>query len=88
MPLITLDQILSPLKLDPNDPLRLLMSGSLVVTGSSIFIQDNPNKPAISVSGSQFIVDSPNVSTGSININQYDTIGDQQSPDVMDVGTF
>ena len=35
MPLITLDQILSPLRLDPNDPLRLLMSGSFSVTGSS-----------------------------------------------------
>lgn len=85
---ITLDQIYSPLKLDPNDPLRILMSGSLTVTGSSIFIQNDPNVPAISVSGSQFIVDSTNVATGSININQYDTIGDQQSPDVMDVGTF
>jgi len=66
---ITLDQILSPLKLDPNDPLRLVLSGSLYVSGSSIFRQFNPLTPAIIVSGSQAIVDSPNVATSSLFVS-------------------
>jgi hypothetical protein len=66
MALITLDQILSPLKLDPNDPLRLILSGSLYVSGSSTFRQLNPLIPALIVSGSQDIVDSPNVATSSL----------------------
>jgi hypothetical protein len=69
MALITLDQILSPLKLDPNDPLRLVLSGSLYVSGSSIFRQFNPLIPAITVSGSQDIVDSPNVATSSLFVS-------------------
>ncbi len=48
---ITLDQIYVPLKLDPNDPLRLILSGSLYV------------------SGSQDIVDSPNIATSSLFVS-------------------
>jgi len=69
MPLITLDQILSPLKLDPTDPLRLIMSGSLYVSGSSTFRQLQSNIPALIVSGSQDIVDSPNVATSSLFVS-------------------
>ncbi len=69
MPLITLDQILSPLKLDPNDPLRIIMSGSLTVSGSSTFRQLESNKPALVVSGSQDIVDSKNVATSSLFVS-------------------
>jgi hypothetical protein len=69
MPLITLDQILSPLKLDPNDPLRIIMSGSLYVSGSSTFRQIDPTKPGLIVSGSQDIVDSPNVATSSLFVS-------------------
>ena len=66
---ITLDQIYSPLKLDPNDPLRLIISGSLYVSGSSTFRQFNPSIPAIDVSGSQDIVDSPNVASSSLFVS-------------------
>jgi hypothetical protein len=68
MPLITLDQILSPLRLDPNDPLRLLMSGSFSVTGSINTRQTNANIPALIVSGSQNTVNASGSLTGSINI--------------------
>jgi len=68
MPLITLDQILSPLRLDPNDPLRLLMSGSLTITGSATVRQFNPNIPALAISGSIFDVDSLNVASSSLTV--------------------
>jgi hypothetical protein len=69
MPLITLDQILSPLRLDPNDPLRLLMSGSFSVTGSINARQTNANIPALTISGSQNTVNVSGSFTSSININ-------------------
>ncbi len=68
MALITLDQILSPLRLDPNDPLRILMSGSLYVTGSINTQQVDPNIPALIVSGSQNTTNASGSLTGSINI--------------------
>jgi len=68
MPQITLDQIYSPLRLDPNDPLRLLMSGSLTITGSATIRQFNPNIPALSISGSIFDVDSLNVASSSLTV--------------------
>ena len=68
MPLITLDQILSPLRLDPNDPLRLLMSGSFSVTGSINTRQTDANIPALTISGSQNTVNASGSLTGSINI--------------------
>jgi hypothetical protein len=67
MPLITLDQIYSPLKLDPNDPLRLLLSGSLTITGSALIRQNNPNISALTVSGSIYGADSLNVASSSLN---------------------
>jgi hypothetical protein len=68
MPLITLDQIYSPLRLDPNDPLRLLMSGSLTITGSATIRQFSPTIPALAVSGSIFDVDSLNVASSSLTV--------------------
>lgn len=68
MPLITLDQIFSPLRLDPNDPLRLLMSGSFSVTGSINTRQTDANIPALIISGSQNTVNASGSLTGSINI--------------------
>lgn len=65
---ITLDQIFSPLRLDPNDPLRILMSGSFYVTGSINTRQIDPNIPALSVSGSQNTTNASGSITGSINI--------------------
>ncbi len=68
MPLITLDQILSPLKLDPNDPLRIIMSGSLTITGSAVVRQASPSIPALTVSGSIYDVDALNVASSSLNV--------------------
>lgn len=68
MPLITLDQILSPLRLDPNDPLRLLMSGSLTITGSAVVQQTSPSIPALTVSGSIYGADALNVASSSLNV--------------------
>lgn len=69
MPKITLDQILSPLRLDPNDPLRLLMSGSLTITGSAIVRQFDPSISALTISGSIVNVDSLNVASGSLTVS-------------------
>ena len=69
MALITLDQIYSPLKLDPNDPLRILMSGSLTITGSAVVRQVSPSIPALTISGSQNTVNVSGSFTSSININ-------------------
>jgi hypothetical protein len=66
---ITLDQILSPLRLDPNDPLRILMSGSFSVTGSINTKQIDANIPALTISGSQNTVNVSGSFTSSININ-------------------
>jgi hypothetical protein len=66
---ITLDQILSPLKLDPNDPLRILMSGSFSVTGSINTKQTDASIPALTISGSQNTVNVSGSFTSSININ-------------------
>ena len=68
MALITLDQIFSPLRLDPNDPLRILMSGSFSVTGSINTKQIDANIPALIISGSQNTVNASGSLTGSINI--------------------
>jgi hypothetical protein len=68
MALITLDQIFSPLRLDPNDPLRILMSGSFSVTGSINTKQIDANIPALVISGSQNTVNASGSLTGSINI--------------------
>jgi hypothetical protein len=86
MALLSLDQILSPLRRTSTG--GITMSGSFNVTGSSIFIQSNPTKPAISISGSGYVVDSPGVITGSFNVDNYDTFGDQASPTTEDLGTF
>jgi hypothetical protein len=82
---LTFDQIISPFKTTSTG---LSFSGSLDVTGSAIFTQTDPLIPAITISGSAYVVDSPNVASGSVNIDQYDTIGDANSPDVEDLGTF
>jgi hypothetical protein len=63
------------------------MSGSFNVTGSSVFIQANSSIPAIIISGSGYVADAP-VATGSFNVDNYDTFGDSNSPDVEDLGTF
>lgn len=67
MPQLTLDQILVPLKLTTDG--GLTMSGSFSVTGSSIFTQTDPNIPAITVSGSEWLADSPGIATGSLEGN-------------------
>jgi hypothetical protein len=45
------------------------LSGSLYVSGSSTFRQLQSNIPALIVSGSQDIVDSPNVATSSLFVS-------------------
>ena len=82
---ITFDQIISPFFTTATG---LGFSGSLDVTGSATFTQTNPNIPAIIISGSGYVADSPNVATGSFNVDQYDTFGDKASPAVEDLGTF
>ena len=82
---LTFDQIISPFFVTPTG---LGFTGSFDLTGSATFVQTNPNIPAIAISGSGYVVDSPNVSTGSFNVDNYDTFGDKASPTVEDLGEF
>lgn len=66
---VTLDQIEVPLRVSGS---QLIATGSLVVSGSATVIQVNPGTPSLTVSGSFYVVDSPNVESGSFNGNPID----------------
>jgi hypothetical protein len=83
---IKLKQINSNLAYDTTNA-TLTLTGSFVASGSSVFLQVTESIPAITISGSGYVVDSL-VATGSFNIDNYDTFGDVSSPDVEDLGTF
>lgn len=61
---VTLDQIEVPLRVSGS---QLIATGSFVVSGSATVLQTNPNIPSLRVSGSFYVVDSPNVESGSYN---------------------
>ena len=82
---ITFDQIISPFFTTADG---LGFTGNLSLTGSATFTQTDPNTPAIAISGSGYVTDSPNVSTGSFNVDNYDTFGDKATPTVEDLGEF
>jgi hypothetical protein len=63
---VTLDQIEVPLRVSGS---QLIVTGSLVVSGSATVIQTLTGSPSLTVSGSFYVVDSPNVATGSYNGN-------------------
>ena len=65
MALIRLEQILSNLSYNTGSN-QLKVSGSLNIT------QTNPLYPALTNSGSFYVVDSPNVASGSYNGNTID----------------
>lgn len=56
-------------------------SGSLLVSGSMTIKQTGNNPDGLVISGST-------QSSGSITIIGYDTFGDKNSPDTIDLGTF
>lgn len=86
MALIRLEQIASPLSLQGDG---LHISGSLVVeSGSAIFNQYDPAIPAVIVYGDQVIHDQPGISSGSLTIDNVDTLGDEVTPREIDMGTF
>lgn len=65
-----IDQILVPLRYTGS---QLIVTGSdFIVSGSSTFLQTDPNNPAVIVSGSDYIVDSLNVASGSLYGNPLD----------------
>ncbi len=66
---VTLDQIEVPLRVSGS---QLIATGSLVVSGSTTVIQTSPNTPSLTVSGAFYVVDSPNVASGSYNGNAID----------------
>jgi len=65
MALITLDQILTPLKYNTENNV-------LTVSGSLNIEQTNPNIPGLILSGSFNLTDSPNVASGSYDGNPLD----------------
>jgi len=83
---IRLEQILSPLSLSGSG---LVISGDLTVqSGSSTFYQQTPSIPAITVYGDAVIRDQPGVSSASLTIDNIDTLGDETTPQSVDLGTF
>jgi hypothetical protein len=83
---IRLEQILAPLSLDGDG---LHISGGLVVeSGSAVFYQYTSSIPAITVYGDAVIHDQPGVSSASLTIDNVDTMGDETTPQSIDLGTF
>ena len=86
MALIRLEQILSPLSLSGSG---LIISGDLTVTsGSATFHQQVPEVPAVTIYGDTVIHDEPGVSIASLTIDNIDTMGDETTPQSIDLGTF
>jgi hypothetical protein len=86
MALIRLEQILSPLSLSGSS---LVIEGDLTVTsGSATFYQQSSSIPAITIYGDAVIHDQPGISSASLTIDNIDTIGDETTPQSIDLGTF
>jgi hypothetical protein len=83
---IRLEQILSPLSLSGSG---LVISGDLTVqSGSSTFHQQTSSIPAVTIYGDTVIHDEPGVSVASLTIDNVDTLGDETTPQSIDLGTF
>jgi hypothetical protein len=83
---IRLEQILSPLSLSGDS---LVIEGDLIVTsGSATFYQQTSSIPAITIYGDAVIHDQPGVSSASLTIDNIDTLGDETTPQSIDLGTF
>ena len=86
MALIRLEQILSPLSLSGSS---LVIEGDLTVTsGSATFYQQSSSIPAVTIYGDTVIHDQPGVSSASLTIDNIDTLGDETTPQSVDLGTF
>lgn len=86
MALIRLEQILSPLSLSGSS---LVIEGDLTVTsGSATFYQHSSSIPAVTIYGDTVIHDQPGVSSASLTIDNVDTLGDETTPQSVDLGTF
>jgi hypothetical protein len=86
MALIRLEQILSPLSLSGSG---LVIEGDLtVISGSSTFHQQTSSIPAITIYGDAVIHDKPGISIASLTIDNVDTLGDETTPQSVDLGTF
>jgi hypothetical protein len=86
MSLIRLEQIAAPLKLSGNG---LEITGDLLVaSGSSTFYQQTESIPAVTIYGDTVIHDLPGVSPASLTIDNIDTLGDETTPQSVDLGTF
>jgi len=83
---IRLEQILSPLSLSGSS---LVIEGDLTVTsGSATFYQQTASVPAITIYGDAVIHDQPGISSASLTIDNIDTLGDETTPQSVDLGTF
>lgn len=86
MALIRLEQILSPLSLSGSS---LVIEGDLTVTsGSATFYQQSSSIPAVTIYGDTVIHDQPGISSASLTIDNVDTLGDETTPQSVDLGTF
>ena len=86
MALIRLEQIAAPLKLSGSG---LEITGDLLVaSGSATFYQQVPEIPAVTIYGDTVIHDLPGVSSASLTIDNIDTLGDETTPQSVDLGTF
>jgi hypothetical protein len=94
MALIRLEQIAAPLSLSGSG---LVIEGDLtVISGSStfhqqtssIFYQSTSSIPAVTIYGDTVIHDQPGISSASLTIDNIDTLGDETTPQSVDLGTF
>lgn len=86
MALIRLEQILVPLKLSGSG---LEITGDLLVSsGSATFHQQTESIPAVIIYGDAVIHDEPGVSPASLTIDNVDSLGDETTPNSVDLGTF
>ena len=67
----------------------LVIEGDLtVISGSSTFHQQTSSIPAITIYGDAVIHDKPGISIASLTIDNVDTLGDETTPQSVDLGTF
>lgn len=65
-----------------------IFSGNLIVSGAATIIQTGDYQTGLTLSGSMAVKDASNIASGSITIKNYDTFGDKDTPNVIDLGTF
>jgi hypothetical protein len=65
-----------------------IFTGNLIVSGAATIIQTGDHQKGLTLSGSMDVQDAVNIASGSITIKNFDTFGDKDTPNIIDLGTF